>query len=477
MTSGPTASAGTGLAWSVEEPNLSGQWRRTVNTPGTGRAPRVVVVGAGLGGLAVVRELRRSPVAVTLIDINNYTTFQPMLFYVAVAFLASEDVVRPIRALLPRRGNAGFRMGRVQGVDWDRHCVVLADGRSAGFDYLVLAPGVVPAFGQVPGAAEHAVPLKSVTDATRLRNSILRSFEAAAARPELIDAGATSVVIVGGGASGIEVAGYLTDFLFQYSFMHDYPNLGRDRMRITVLEGGDRLLPAMDPAMSRYAFDRLSSHRVDVRLNAKVVAVDAGGVTLASGERVHAATVVWAGGVAAPGWVHDLGSPMKHGRVAIEPDLRMPGHPETFVIGDAAAAQRPGGGLYPQVAQLALQSGRHAASQIRRLAAGEPTLPFQYHDKGSMAIIGRNAAVIETRRLHLTGMSAWGAWGLLHLAYLPGMVNRLSAAQKWRWWHITHDSGTRVLFQPPTGSGNHSTAPGTMGTEPHGASPRLRGDL
>ncbi len=410
-------------------------------------AERVVVLGAGMAGLSVVGELSGSGLNVLLVDAHNYTTFPPMLFYVATAFLGPEDVVRPVRALLPRRGRAEFRVGQVESVRWDDHRILLADGSALRFSYLVLAPGVAPAFGAIPGAAEYAVPMKSALDAVRLRNTLLRSFEAAAANPQLVEAGATRVAIIGGGPTGVEVAGYLADFLFRYAFRHDYPHLPRDRMQVSVIEAGDRLLPGLHPKLGRYSLERLRQRGVDVCLSTPVSAVDAGGVTLAGGQRLAAATVVWAAGVGATGLVERAGLPLEHGRIIVGPDLRVPGHPDTFAVGDAAAVHSPSKGLYPQIAQIALQTGRHTAHQLRRLTANQPTRPFRYHDKGTMAMVGRNAAIIEAGRIRLTGFPAWMAWGALHLSYLPGIVNRLSAGQKFMLWHLTHDSNARILLE------------------------------
>lgn len=410
-------------------------------------ATKVVIVGAGMAGLSAARRLARSSVQVTLVDAHNYTTFPPMLFYVATAFLAPEDVVRPVRALLPRETAVEFQLGRVEAVDRDAHRVLLDDGRAIPFDYLVLAPGVVPAYGPVPGAAQHAIPMKTALDAARLRNSLLRSFEFATSHPDFVGHGPTSVAVIGGGPAGVEVAGYLADFLFRYSFPHDYPNLSRDRMRISMFELGDRLLPSLHPKLSRYALAHLRRRGVDVRLGAKVAEVDAGGLTLAGGERVTAATVVWAGGVGAADWIGHLGVPLERGRIVVDPDLRVRGYPDTFAVGDVAAVRSPTGALYPQVAQVALQSGRHAARQVDHLMAHEPTTPFRYRDKGTMAIVGRNAAIVQAGPIRLTGFPAWFAWGGLHLAYLPGLVNRLSAGQKFLLWHITHDTNARVLLE------------------------------
>jgi NADH:ubiquinone reductase (H+-translocating) len=410
--------------------------------------PRVVVVGAGMAGLAAVRALSRAPVTVQLIDTHNYTMFPPLLFQVATCFISPAEVARPIRALLRRSPAATFRMGRVVGVDWPGQRLLLDDGAAAGFDYLVLAPGVVPAFAGVPGAAAHAIPLKQVTDATRLRNRLLRSFETAAAYLGKAAPGDTSIAVVGGGPAGVELSGYIANFLFHYQFEADYPQLDPAAMRVTLLERGDRLLPGFHPALSGYALKTLRARGVDVRLGTNVAEVDSDGVTVSGGQRIPAATVVWAGGVDAPAWVKALGLPIQHGRVRVGADLRVPGHPTTFAAGDLAAVPGTGaGGLRPQLAQVAIQTGRHAGRQIGRLTAGQPTTEFSYFDKGMMAITGRNAAIVQTGQLRLTGRLAWIAWGFLHLTYLPGAVNRMTTGLKYLWWHLSHENTNRVLLE------------------------------
>jgi NADH:ubiquinone reductase (H+-translocating) len=238
--------------------------------------------------------------------------------------------------------------------------------------------------------------------------------------------------VVGGGPTGVELSGYIANFLFHYQFEADYPQLDPAAMRVTLLERGDRLLPGFHPALSGYALKTLRARDVDVRLGTEVAAVDSDGVTIRGGQRIPAATVVWAGGVDAPGWVKALGLPVRHGRVVTGADLRVPGHANTFAAGDLAAVPAPGaGGLRPQLAQVALQTGRHAGRQIRRLTAGQPTTPFSYFDKGMMAITGRNAAIVQAGHLRLTGRLAWIAWGFLHLTYLPGAVNRMTTGMKY----------------------------------------------
>jgi NADH dehydrogenase len=411
--------------------------------------PHVVIVGAGMAGLATVRALARAPVTVQLIDAHNYTTFPPLLFQVATCFISPAEVTRPIRGLLRRSPAATFRMGRVAGVDWPGQQVLLDDGGAVGFDYLVLAPGVVPAFAGVPGAAAHAIPLKQVTDATRLRNRLLRSFETAAAHPGKAAPGGTSIAVVGGGPAGAELSGYIAGFLFHYQFTADYPQLDPAAMRVTLLERGDRLLPGFHPALSGYALQTLRARGVDVRLGTDVAEVTSDGVTIRGGQKIPAATVVWAGGVDAPAWVKALGLPIQDGRVTVGADLRVPGHPDIFAVGDLAAIPAAdAGSLRPQLAHVAIQTGRHAGRQIRRLAAGQPTTPFSYFDKGMMAITGRNAAIVQTGGLRLTGRLAWIAWGLLHLSYLPGAVNRMTTGLKYLWWHLSHEEANRVLIEP-----------------------------
>ena len=423
----------------------------------TGR-PRVVIVGAGLGGLAAERELRRMPVAVTLVDAHNYSTFPPLLFEAAVGVIVPEDIVRPVRSFLGRSAHTTFRLGEVVGIDWERTRLRLADGDELPFDYLILAPGVVASFGGVVGAGEHAVALKTVTDATRVRNSILRSFEDAAAHPARAGPEATTIAIVGGGASGVELAGYLSDILLR-SFVRDYPQIPRAHMRVTVVELGDELLPGFDRRLSRYAEAALRSRGVDVRLGTRVERVDAEGPMLEGGERIPASTTVWAGGVSAPAWLADAGVTVDRGRIVVAADLRLPQHPNAFAIGDVAGVRSHSGALRPQVAQVAVQGGRHAARQIGRLIGGRSTRPFRYFDKGSMAMVGVYAAVLQSGRIRLTGRLAWIAWGLLHVAYLPGMSNRLRAMQTWRWWHVTHEAGARVLIDDGAAAERAPVAP------------------
>lgn len=409
--------------------------------------PRIVVVGSGMAGLATARALRRVRATVLLIDGHNYTTFPPMLFQVATCFLSPDDVARPVRGQIRKAGNVSFRLGRVDGVDWEAKRLLLDDGGHVGYDYLVLAAGVVPSTAGVPGAARQAVALKSVTDAARLRNSLLWSFESAARDPQQSSPSQTSIAVIGGGPTGVELAGYVADFLFGYQFSADYPQLDPAAMQVTLVERGHRLLPGYHPEIGGYALAKLRRRGIDVRLDAEVVEVDTDGITIGGGDRIPAATVVWAGGVDAAEWVKNLGLALDHGRVVVEPDLRVPGHPDTFVVGDLAAVRSGTSALHPQLAQVAIQTGRHAGRQIRRLIAGRPTNRFSYLDKGTMAMVGHNAAVVQVGRLRLTGRAAWFAWGLLHIGYLPGTANRITVGLKYLWWHFSHENINRVLLE------------------------------
>ncbi|HET7280547.1 MAG TPA: NAD(P)/FAD-dependent oxidoreductase [Dermatophilaceae bacterium] len=442
-----------------------------MDTPEAQSRPRVVVVGAGMAGIAAVRALRRAAVEVRVIDAHNYSTFPPLLFQVATCFISPDEVARPVRGMLRNTRVARFQVGRVADVDWGAGRVVLDDGSSVPFDYLVLAAGVVPSFGGIPGAVENAIPLKSVSDAIRLRNRLLRSFEQAAAHPENANVGQTSLVVVGGGASGVELSGYVASFLFHRQFEADYPQLEPAKMQATLVERGDCLLPGFHPSLGRYALQTLRERGVEVLLNTEVREVERDGVVVSGDRRLPAATVVWAGGVDSPLWVKHLGAASREGRLVVDPDLRLPSHPNTFVVGDLAAVPRKRGGLHPQVAQVAIQTGRHAGRQIANLVEGKHVREFAYFDKGMMAIVGRNAAIVQTGPVRLTGPIAWVAWGFLHIGYLPGVLNRMTTGLKYLWWHLSHENANRALVEEEaTAAGGPAREGGTAVRQagPHG---------
>jgi NADH dehydrogenase len=410
---------------------------------------RVVVIGAGFAGLSATRHLLDQPVTVTIVDHHNFHTFQPLLYQVATAGLDPADVAYPVRTIFGREPNVVFRHGRALSVDVDTREVGLADGTALEYDRLVVATGATTGFLSVPGAPQHALRLYTLADARRLRNNVLGCLEAADAHPEDFDGGAPTFVVVGGGASGVEMSGALLELL-DVSVRRDRLRIDPERSKVILLEAGDRLLPGFEQKASRYAEETLRSRGVVVRLRTPVAEVTGEGVRLGDGTWLRAAAVVWAGGVTVDGTLA-ASLPTAHGRggrVTLEPDLSVADHPEVFVVGDAGAVPwgpaRPE--ACPQVAQVAIQSGKHAALQIARQLQGRPTTPFSYHDKGLMATIGRHAAVAQLRRGPiLRGTLGWLAWLGLHLVYLVGFRNRVVVLVNWWWRYLDWPSGPRLI--------------------------------
>ncbi len=408
-----------------------------------------MVIGAGFAGLSAVRHLRGQPVEVTVVDHHNFHTFQPLLYQVATAGLDPADVAYPVRTIFGRDHNVVFRHGRAASVDLEARHVDLVDGAVLDYDHLVVATGATTGFFAVPGAAHHSLPLYTLADARRLRNHILGRLEAADARPEDFDDGAPTFVVVGGGATGVEMSGALVELL-DVAVRRDRLRIDPERSRVILLEAGGRLLPGFKEEASRYAEQTLRSRGVDVRLETPVAEVTADAVRLEKGEWIKAAAVIWAGGVTVDGTLAAT-LPTAHGRggrVTLAPDLSVAGHPEVFVVGDAGAVPwgpaRPE--ACPQVAQVAMQSGKHAALQIARQIAGRATTPFEYHDKGLMATIGRHAAVAQLRRGPVwRGTIGWLAWLGLHLVYLVGFRNRVVVLINWWWRYLDWPSGPRLI--------------------------------
>ncbi len=409
----------------------------------------MVVIGAGFAGLSAVRHLRDRPVTITVVDHHNFHTFQPLLYQVATAGLDPADIAYPVRTIFGRDHNVVFRHGQATHVDLVARRVDLADGGTLDYDHLIVATGATTGYFAVPGAAQHSLPLYTLADARRLRNHILGRLEAADARPEDFDGGAPTFVVVGGGATGVEISGALMELL-DVAVRRDRLRIDPERSRVILLEAGDRLLPGFKEQAGRYAAQTLRSRHVDVRLTTPVAEVTAQGVRTGDGEWIDAAVVIWAGGVTVDGTLAAT-LPTAHGRggrVTLEPDLSVTGHPEVFVAGDAAAVpwgpDRPE--ACPQVAQVAMQSGRHAALQIGRQLTGQAPTPFRYHDKGLMATIGRHAAVAQLRHGPIwRGTIGWLAWLALHLVYLVGFRNRLVVLVNWAWRYLDWPSGPRLI--------------------------------
>lgn len=421
--------------------------------------PRVVVVGAGFGGLAVVRDLADAPVDITVVDRNNFHTFLPLLYQVATSGLNAADVAHPIRAIVQRHHNVEVRNGTVTGVDRDRGEILVEGQDPLPYDHVVLAAGSASNDFGIPGVSEHGYPLYSLDDAARLRNRVLERFEAADREPKLIDEGALTFAIVGGGPTGVETAGALAE-LFDRVLRDDFHTLPVQRARVVLIEMADTLLLPFSRRSQQHALDALRRRGVEVRLSTRVESVHADHVVLNGGEQLPAHTLVWAAGVKANPLAGALGLRQgPGGRIVVERDLSVPGEDGMWVIGDLAHTEGAGaeGAPAPQLAPAAIQAGELVAANIRRSLAREPTVAFRYRDKGTMATIGRRAAVAELPRVPaLVGSVAWLAWLVLHLVMLIGFRNRLSVLVNWAWNYLTWDRGPRLIFgadprHPPGG--------------------------
>ena len=388
---------------------------------GDGR-PRVVVVGGGFAGLSAVRELSSADVDVLLLDDDLYNTFQPLLYQVATGGLNPGDVTYALRAFAARFGNARFRRVRVSGLDPARRCVRTDTSEDIGYDYLVVCCGVAANYFGIPGAEEHAKAIYTRKAAIEVRDILLGNLEAfAQGRPDAVEPVA---VIVGAGPTGVEMAGTLAE-LRSIALPVTYPELDLARVRVILVEMTDRVLGPFAPRLRRYTAKELRKRGVELRLGVAVKEVHQDSVVFSDGERLPSAATIWATGVKVHDQVSGWGLPQgRGGRIQVQPDMRVVGHPEIFAVGDVAASVD---GALPQLAQPAIQGGRHAAAQIRRLIAGEPTEALVYKDKGTMATIGHNAAVAQLPRgVKLKGRIAWLAWVGLHMVMLMGHRNRLA---------------------------------------------------
>ncbi len=413
----------------------------------------MVIVGAGFAGLAAGRALVGEPVEVTIVDQHNFHTFLPMLYEVATAGLDPGDVAYPVRAIFGKAPNVNFRLARVTGVDWERRLVTLEGADPLPFDSIIVASGATAKFFGIPGAAEFSFPLYVLNDARRLRDHVLRRFEEADAHPARAAEGALTFVVVGGGPTGVEVAGALAELL-DVAVRHDGFTFARSTGRIILVDGLDRLLGAFKPSAAAYAADTLMGRGIELRLGHMVKRVTDTCVELDDGTQIPTETVVWAGGVTVEDTVASrLAVPSeRNGRLRVEADLSLPGHEDAYAVGDAAAVRSAGpgapdeGAICPQVAQVAIQSGLHAARQILHRMAGEPTEPFHYRDKGIMATIGRRAAITQfPKGAIVRGTLGWLAWLGLHLVYLIGFRNKIVVLVNWSWRYLSWGSGPRVI--------------------------------
>ncbi len=406
------------------------------------RRERVVIVGAGFAGLFAARTLKNAPIDLTIVDRSNHHLFQPLLYQVASAALNPSDIATPIRRILRRQKNATVLLGEVREVDV-RNREVLTDDGPIPYDHLIVACGATHSYFGNDGWAEHAPGLKSLDDATQIRSRILYAFEAAE-RTEDAQArtAALTFVVIGGGPTGVELAGALAEIAFR-AVVHDFRRIDSRAARVFLLEGGERILPAYSPESSASAQRQLESLGVVVLTKAMVSQIDASGVQFGD-RRIEASTVLWAAGVQASPLAASLGETDRAGRVKVEPDLSLPGVPDVFVIGDMCHFEQDGAPI-PGVAPAAMQAGRHAASNVLRRIGNQPTLPFRYVDKGSLATIGRAAAVAEVAGTRLSGLIAWLAWLVIHVFFLIGFRNRLLVLFEWAWAYVTHQRGARLI--------------------------------
>lgn len=417
---------------------------------GDGR-PRVIVVGAGFAGLSAVKRLgrARADIDIVVFDRHNYNTFQPLLYQVATAGLDAGDVGHHIRGIIRPYPNAELLVETVEQVDPDAKKVVLGTGATMSYDALVIAAGARTNYYGVPGAAAHALPLYTLPDAIRLRNHILADFEAAEAEPSLVAEGALTFVVVGGGPTGVEMAG-TTSELFRNVMGNDFRRIDPTKAHIVLLEMTDHLLGGFRARSQRHALEELEARGVEVKLGARVTSIERDRVTLASGEVIRTRTVIWAAGVQASDIADTAFPRTRGGRIVVNADLSVPGHPEVFVAGDLAAATDRHGNLLPQIARPAIEEGRHAARQVLRRLHNEPTKPFVYRDPGTMAAIGRRAAVADLPLgITLTGGIAWLAWLGLHLIELMGgMRRRTEVLVRWAWDYLRWEWGPLLILSP-----------------------------
>ncbi len=408
------------------------------------KQPRVVIVGAGFGGLHAARALSKAPVQVTVIDRQNHHLFQPLLYWVATAGLSPADICSPIRSILRNQKNVEVFMEEVTGVDVQEQCVLMGD-RSVPYDYLVLATGAHDNYFGHPEWEHNAPGLKTIVDATSIRRKILLAFEAAEIEtdPEKVKALLT-FVLVGAGPTGVEMAGAIAE-LAHKALASDFRHIDTRMTRILLIEAAPRILSAFPESLAQKTQKKLITMGVEVRTSTPVTDIDEHGVVI-DGERINAATIIWGAGVSASSAGKWLGAEVdRAGRVKVSNDLSVPGHPNVFVIGDTASFIQNGKPL-PGVAQVAMQAGNYVASVIsHRVTGKELNKPFYYRDKGNLATVGRSYAIVDIGKIRLTGFFAWLLWLVVHIYFLVGFRNRLVAIFQWAWTYFTYARGARLI--------------------------------
>lgn len=407
----------------------------------------MVIIGGGFGGLYAAKALGSAPVAVTLIDRRNHHVFQPLLYQVATAGLSAIDIGEPIRRILRRQANTSVQLAEVVSVDLEARHVLLAEGEPIEYDYLIVATGAGDSYFGHDDWEPHAPGLKSIEDALEIRRRVLLAFEQAEmvkdpdSRRALL-----TLAVIGGGPTGAELAGALAE-LSRHTLSDEFRQFDAGDARVLLIEAGDRILPGYPPALSARAQRQLERLGVEIRTGAPVTEVDAGGIRLGD-ERIPCRTMLWAAGVAASPLGASLGTELdKAGRVIVEPDLTVPGHPEVFVVGDLAHVVQNGRPL-PGVAPAAIQMGRHAADSITRAVRAEPTQSFRYVDRGTMATLGRSSAIAVIKGIRLWGLPAWLAWLFIHILFLIGFRNRAVVLFEWARSYLTYSRSARLILHP-----------------------------
>lgn len=406
--------------------------------------PRIAIIGGGFAGLYAARALKRRDVAVTLIDKHNYHLFQPLLYQVATAALNPSDIAAPIRAVVRKQPNVDVVLGEATSIDVARKTVVLSDAAVA-YDYLIVATGATHSYFGHPEWEERAPGLKTIDDALEIRRRVLLAFEAAEREDDPAKQRAwLTFVVVGAGPTGVELAGALSEIARQ-TMLRDFRRINPASARVLLVEGRDRVLPPYPPDLSEKAAEQLRALGVEIVTGGVVTEITGDHVQIGD-QSIATRTVLWAAGVQASPLAGSLGVPLdRAGRVLVEPDLTIPGHPEVFVVGDLAAVKQDDGSFVPGVAPAAIQEGLHAARSVERLIDGKPAERFRYRDKGSLATIGRAAAVAEIGKLKLSGFIAWFAWLAIHIFFLIGFRNRFLVITQWAWAYVTYQRGARLI--------------------------------
>ena len=408
--------------------------------------PHVVIVGGGFAGLAAARALSGAPVRITLVDRRNHHVFQPLLYQVATAGLAAPDIAAPIRHILRRQRNAAVILAEVTGFDL-RHQKITLDEGALVYDFAVVAAGAGHSYFGHDEWARYAPGLKTMEDAVEVRRRVLLAFEhAERAEDEAVQREWLTFAVIGGGPTGVELAGALAE-IARHTLRGEFRRIQPRSARVILIEGADRVLPPYPPELSEKARRQLEALGVEVRTGAMVTGVDAAGVTLGD-EGIPARTVLWAAGVAASPLGRMLGPCDRAGRLQVENDLTVPGHPEVYVAGDLAAVLHEGKPV-PGVAPAAMQMGRHAARNILRALEGQPRRRFVYRDKGSLATIGRKAAVAEVGGVRMSGLVAWLAWLGIHIFFLIGFRNRAVVMFEWALAYMTYARSARIVLERP----------------------------